>query len=82
MIHLETKKNLRTSDYGPFLLCKKYYQTKTMDHQFYNLFIIFLIDIVNLLEARVAKQITPWTLNLKVQDSSLVHRTVSLDKEL
>ena len=30
-----------------------------MDHQFYNLFIIFLIDIVNLLEARVAKQITP-----------------------
>ena len=30
-----------------------------MDHQFYNLFIIFLIDIINLLEARVAKQITP-----------------------
>ena len=30
-----------------------------MDHPFYNLFIVFLIDINNLLEACVAKQLTP-----------------------
>ena len=53
-----------------------------MDHQFYNLFTVFLINIINLLEACVAKQLTPWTLNLKVQDSSLIRRIVSLDKEL
>ena len=53
-----------------------------MDHQFYNLCIIFLINIINLLEVCVAQQLTPWTLNLKVEDSSLVRRIVSLDKEL
>ena len=52
-----------------------------MDHEFYNLCIIFL-NIVNLLEECVAQQLTPWTLNLKVQDSSLIRRIVSLDKEL
>ena len=52
-----------------------------MDHEFYNLCIIFLINIINLLEVW-AQQLTPWTLNLKVQDSSLIRRIVSLDKEL
>ena len=42
----------------------------------------YFITIVNIVEACVAEQLTPRTLNLELRGSSLARRVVSLDREL